>query len=233
MEDRSRRVYRSIKNNFLVGLVAILPIYVTINVVLILFNYVDHNVAMLIKQWFGLHIPGVGVVSTFLIITLAGFLMNFVVIRRTGRGLEHFIEGIPFVRSVYTAVKQVVKPLVGDDPGSRAFKQVVTFEWPGNGLWVLGFLVKEEQKGPAPAPDDRVLVFLPTNPLHLGFVIATHRDRLHPVSMSIEEAIRTELSLGVAAPDFDVIGPPVAPDQDVREAMAAALAEVEAGRNTG
>jgi uncharacterized membrane protein len=49
------------------------------------------------------------------------------------------------------------------------------------------------------------LIFLPTNHLHLGFVVATRRCRLRPVDMSIEEALKLEFSLGVAAPDRALI----------------------------
>ncbi len=196
--------YRILKNNFLVGLVALLPIYVTIRVVLALLHHVDQFMAPYLQDILqGRQIPGLGAVVTFLLITLAGFLMKSMLFRKTGTILENLIASIPFVRTIYTSVKQVLQPLLGDDR-HKAFKHVVAFEWPGNGIWVMGFLVKEPDG--EPSPDDDVLVFLPTNHLHLGFVLALKRSKLRILDMSIEEALRTQFSLGVAAPDHSMMG---------------------------
>ncbi len=201
-----KRSIPTLKRVFLLGLVAVLPAYVTVYVLLALFHLVDGTFAPGIERIVGFHIPGLGLLVTIVLILAAGFAMNFVIVQRLGRSLEVFIGTIPFVRTVYAAVKQVVQPLLGDDE-HMAFKQVVTFEWPGEGLWVVGFLVKEALVGPEPGPDDEVVVFLPTNHLHLGYVLATKRSRLRPVDMSIEEALRMQFSLGVAAPDVRLTGP--------------------------
>ena len=195
------KVLNWLKRNFLLGLVAILPIYITIRVVLAVFAYLDQSMAPLIQAHLPVRIPGLGLLVTLVVITLAGFMMRFVLFRKLGERTERLIDTIPGVRSVYSAVKQVVKPLVGGDE-HRAFKEVVTFEWPGNGVWVMGFVVRDDVPTEHRAPDDEILVFLPTNHLHLGWVLALRRARLHPIDISIEDAIRTQLSLGVAAPDI-------------------------------
>lgn len=202
-----QKVWQVIKRSFLIGMVAILPIYITIQVVVAVFNYVDKATSVHIQNllW-GYHIPGLGILTTALLITVAGLLTRFLLFRRAGMALEDFVVSIPVVRTVYAAVKQVLLPLVGDD-SHRAFKQVVSLEWPGNDIWVMGFVVKEELVGAEPGPDDKMLVFLPTNHLHLGFVLATRRAKLHPVDVSIEDALRTQFSLGVAAQDFQMLGP--------------------------
>lgn len=203
------------KQNFLFGLVAILPISVTIWVGVSVFNFIDQVMAPQFQALIGFHIPGLGVITTLVIITLSGFLTRFVFVRRLGTSLEAFVESVPGLRTIYSAVKQVLMPLVGGGE-HRAFKQVVTFEWPGDGLWVQGFLVKETLVGDQPGPDDEVLVFLPTNHLHLGFVIAMKRSRLHPVAMTIEDALRTQFSLGVAAPNLSLTGPPASESSAAR-----------------
>ncbi len=200
------RLLHGLRQSFLVGLVAILPIYITVWVAVAVFNYVDRVMAPQFDDLIGFHVPGLGVVTTLVAITLAGVLARFVVVRRLGHSLEAFVESVPFLRTVYGAVKQVLLPLVGGGE-AKAFKRVVAFEWPGDDLWVVGFLVQERQVGEAPGPDDEVLVFLPTNHLHLGFVIATRRRKLRVLDMSIEDAIRTQFSLGVAAPPVQLAGP--------------------------
>jgi len=181
--------------------VAILPIYITIRVIVAVFVYLDKSMAPLIQAQLPVHIPGLGALVTLLVITFAGYLMQFVLFRKLGERTERFIDTIPGVRTVYAAVKQVVKPLVGGEE-HRAFKEVVTFEWPGDGVWAMGFVVRDNVPVEARTPDDEILVFLPTNHLHLGFVLGMRRARLHSIDISIEDAIRTQFSLGVAAPDI-------------------------------
>ena len=207
--SRGERVWSFLKSTFLYGLVALLPLYVTIYLLLVVFRFVDHSMAPVLQAYLPVHIPGLGIISMLLVILLVGSLMRLVVFRQATRRIEHLIESIPGVRSVYGAVKQVVDPLLGGSSQHKAFKQVVSLEWPGNDLWVIGFLVKDDH--PEPGPDDEVLVFLPTNHLHLGFVLATRRNRLRPVSMSIEEALKTQFSLGVAAPGVALLPPPPVP----------------------
>ncbi len=209
----TRKIWRSLRQQFLLGLVALLPIYVTVRVLVFVVHYVDQSMAPLLAAYLPVHIPGLGVIATLCIVLLAGFLARLVVFRQVTRTVERWIDSIPGVRTVYSAVKQVVSPLLGDD-GHKAFKQVVGIEWPGNDLWVVCFLVKDDHI--QPGPDDEVLVFLPTNHLHLGFVIATRRSKLHPIDMTIEEALKTQFSLGVATPDISmmpgaVLAPPPAP----------------------
>lgn len=204
------KVFNWFKRVFLLGMVAILPIYVTIRVVVAVFLYLDKSMAPLIQAHLPVTIPGLGVLVTLAVILLAGFLMQFVLFRRLGERTEAFIDTIPLVRTVYAAVKQVVEPLLGHG-GHDAFKQVVTFDWPGDGIRAMGFVVRDDFPPDARTPEDELLVFLPTNHLHLGFVLGIPRGKLHAVDISIEDAIRTQFSLGVAAAPvrFSPGGPPV------------------------
>ncbi len=199
---RGRKVWRFLRQHFLYGLVALLPIYVTVRVLVFVVHYVDRSVAPLYEPYLPMPIPGLGLIIALVVVLLSGFLMRLVVFRQATRRLERYIESVPGIRTVYGAVKQVVSPLIGEDE-HKAFKQVVGLEWPGNDLWVVGFLVKDEHT--EPGPDDEVLVFLPTNHLHLGFVIATRRCKLHPIDLTIEEALKMQFSLGVATPDVPLM----------------------------
>jgi uncharacterized membrane protein len=197
----------TLKRAFLLGLVGILPAYVTIYVLVAVFHLVDGTFAPAFERLIGFHVPGLGALATLLLVLAAGFAMNLVIVRRVGKSVEGLIDTIPFVSTVYSAVKQVVRPLVGDD-AHKAFQQVVTFEWPGDGLWVVGFVVKEVRLGAEPSPDDEVVVFLPTNHLHLGYVMAMRRARVRCLAMTIEEALKMQFSLGVATPDVRFLPPP-------------------------
>jgi uncharacterized membrane protein len=212
---RTKAVWSFLKQQFLYGLVALLPIYVTVRVLIFVVHYVDSSMAPVLSRYLPWHIPGLGLIATLLIVLLAGFLARLVFVRQFTRKLERSIDAIPGVRSLYSGVKQVVEPLIGDG-GHKAFKQVVGLEWPGNDLWVVGFLVKDGH--PRPGPDDEVLVFLPTNHLHLGFVIATRRSKLHPIEMNIEEALKMQFSLGVATPHLSLMpGAVLAPTPESAE----------------
>ena len=204
MSPALKKTWQFLKSRFLYGLVALAPIYVTIRVLIWVVNYVDKSMAPMLAHYLPVHIPGLGLITALAVILLAGFLARLVIFRQATKYFEGLIDSIPLVRTVYSGVKQVVAPLLGGD-SHKAFKQVVMIEWPGNDLWVVGFLVKDDHA--VPRPDDEVLIFLPTNHLHLGFVVATRRERLRPVGLTIEEALKLEFSLGVAAPDRPLISP--------------------------
>ncbi|MFH1464917.1 MAG: DUF502 domain-containing protein [Pseudomonadota bacterium] len=197
-----KKTWQFVKSRFLYGLVALAPIYVTIRVVVFVVHYADQSMAPVLANYLPVHIPGLGLITALVVILLAGFLARLVVFRQATRYFEGLITSIPLVRTVYSGVKQVVAPLLGGD-SHNAFKQVVMIEWPGNDLWVMGFLVKDDHA--EPGPDDEVIIFLPTNHLHLGFVVATRRDRLRPVEISIEEALKMQFSLGVATPGIPLL----------------------------
>jgi uncharacterized membrane protein len=108
---------------------------------------------------------------------------------------EHVIQRIPVLRSVYAALEQLLRTLA--QGGGQQFRRVVYVEYPRKGVWALAFVT-----GPVRAlgmPDGFLNLYVPTTPNPTsGFHLLVAEEEVKPAEMSVEEAFRTILSLGIA-----------------------------------
>ncbi|MES2642751.1 MAG: DUF502 domain-containing protein [Myxococcota bacterium] len=193
----------SIRQSFLAGLLALLPLYITWKILAIVFNLVDGplggRINALISYLTGteLNIPGLGLLVTGLIVLAIGWLTRMVFFKNILAVIETGIERVPIVRSLYNASRQIVVPFT--DKHALPFSEVVLVEYPMVGRHTLGLVAKRRITGD---PDDpRVVVFFPSNHLHLGYPVVLHRDDLTPIDMSVEEAVKFFVSCGVIGDD--------------------------------
>jgi len=134
-----------------------------------------------------------GLIATVLLVLVIGFLANKLFFKRLLGWIESGIERLPVVRSLYNASRQIVAPFTGES--KLPFSRVVLVEYPMVGRWTLGFVSKEHASG---APDDdRMVVFFPSNHLHLGYPVVLSRHEVIDVDMSVEDAVKFFVSCGV------------------------------------
>lgn len=187
------------------GVLAWAPLAITFWVINAIVGFMDQTILFLPPAYrpeavFGFHIPGLGAVLAVLLVLLTGALVaNFLGRKLISMG-ESVLNRIPLVRSVYSAVKQVIETFVSQD--SRSFRQVVLVEYPRKDCWSLAFLagdpVGEVQEKTA---QKVITVFLPTAPNPTsGFVIMVPEYEIIPLDMSVEEGFRMVISLGVVTP---------------------------------
>jgi uncharacterized membrane protein len=111
----------------------------------------------------------------------------------------HLIQRIPVVRSIYAALDQLLRAMTRE--GGHQFSRVVYVEFPRTGVWTLAFVT-----GPAlpPAPQGLLNVFVPTTPNPTsGFHLLVPEAEVKDSGLSVEDAFRTLLSLGIAQPAGD------------------------------
>lgn len=212
----------SLQQSFLAGLLALLPLYITWKILTILFQMVDGPLGTQLNnlvRWasgMDLHIPGLGVVATLLIVVGIGWLTRMVFFKRLLSGLEALIERVPVVRSLYNASRQIVVPFT--DRSKIPFSEVVLVEYPMKGRYTLGLVAKNHVVDPN---DDRMVVFFPSNHLHLGYPVVLSRKDVQPIDMSVEEAVKFFVSCGVVGDDKllrwqgEVLPSPSAPGRSV------------------
>lgn len=196
-------VSSSVRQSFLAGLLALLPLYITWKILAIVFNLVDGplggriNTLLSYLSGMKLQIPGLGLLVTALIVVAIGWLTRMVFFKRILTMIENMIERVPIVRSLYNASRQIVVPFT--DKHKLPFSEVVLVEYPMVGRHTLGLVAKRNITSD---PDDpRVVVFFPSNHLHLGYPVVLHRDDLTPIDMSVEEAVKFFVSCGVIGDD--------------------------------
>jgi len=193
---------------FISGLLAILPVGATVYVLLLLYRMIDSFVGentpfgKTIELALGHWIPGLGIIITILLILIVGFLVRSVL----GRWLHYYLERIffwfPGVRKMYGTLKQFTNALLNRSDTS-SFQQVVMFEYPKEGINVLGLVTNEDLgKLQEVTGEDCVLVYTPTAPNPLsGYMLIMPKRLLTYVDMPVEDALSMVVSSGSALPD--------------------------------
>jgi uncharacterized membrane protein len=205
-----------LRRTLLAGVVVLVPLFVTIKVLLILFDFTDGLLGDLFTQWFDRPVPGLGLAVFLVGVYLIGLTCRTLVGRVFLRWIETVIGRIPLARTIYSGLKQLLGPF-GDGQG-RAFGKAVLVEYPATGVYTYGFLVKEH----LPGPDGKELVnvFISSNHLHLGAVIVVDRQSVIELGISFEEMIKLMASCGAASPNLQAphpgtAGPKVSPPREV------------------
>lgn len=189
----------ALRKYFLSGLIALLPLFITWKVLTLLFVTVDGVLGPRIDSLIGLalgravHVPGLGLVATAVLVVLIGVLMQKVLFKQTLEVFEGLILRLPLVRSLYNASRQIVAPFADD--AKLPFSKVVLVEYPMVGRWTIGLVAKE--RATAEPDDDRMVVFFPTNHLHLGYPVVLSRHEVVEIDMTVEEAVKFFVSCGV------------------------------------
>jgi uncharacterized membrane protein len=187
------------------GLLVWLPLGASYYVVSLLVGWMDSSLLLLPDAYrpdnlLGFHIPGLGVVLSLLILFLTGLVAANLFGRRLVGLWEMLVSQIPLVRSVYSAVKQLVETMFSDNGNS--FRKVVLVEFPRRGLWTLAFLTSEES-GPIQQAIERdlVSVYIPTTPNPTGgYFVLLPKEEVRELEMSVDEGLKMLLSMGAVNP---------------------------------
>ncbi len=193
------------KKYFVTGLLIWIPLVITLMVLAWVVNTLDQILliapaAVRPDALLGFHLPGVGVLVTLLLILLTGLAAaNFV-----GQRLVGFWEGllsrIPVVKSIYYSVKQVSDTLLSSN--GQAFRKALLIQYPHQGIWTIAFQTgKPGGDATRHLGDDFVSVYVPTTPNPTsGFFLMLPRKDAIELDMSVDEALKYIISMGVVAP---------------------------------
>jgi uncharacterized membrane protein len=195
-----------VRRYFITGLLIWVPLVITLWVLDLLVSTMDQSLRLLPQQWqteswLGVHVPGLGVVLTLVIVFTSGVLAANIIGQRMVKFWEGVLARIPVVNSIYTGVKQVSDTLFA--PGGQAFRKALLVQWPSPGMWTIAFLtgtpggdVANHLKG------DYVSIYVPTTPNPTsGYFVMVAREAVIELDMSVDEALKYIISMGVASPD--------------------------------
>jgi uncharacterized membrane protein len=196
---------KSLRGYLIAGLIVWLPILVTIGVLRFIIDLLDNTMELIPKayqpeQLIGHHIPGLGVLLSLIILLTTGLVAtNMIGQRLVGWG-ESLLARIPLVRSIYKAVKQVIHAVMSTN--SDAFRKVLLVEYPRQGSWSMAFQTGSGHSSiNQKTKMDLISVFIPTTPNPTsGFLIMVPKSSAIELDMSIDEALKHIISLGVMQP---------------------------------
>lgn len=195
-----------LRKYFISGLLVWLPIWVTLLVIKFLVDLLSNSLLLLPARYqpdvlLGFHIPGIGVIITVLVILFTGILAaNFVGKTLVELG-DALMSRIPLVRTIYTGVKQVTQTLFS--PNGQSFRKVLLVEYPCPGIWSIAFQTGEVGKEIEGSLKQEAMVsyFIPTTPNPTsGFLMMAPRSKVIELDMSVDQALKYVISLGVVQP---------------------------------
>ena len=191
-----------LRRRFVTGFFVLVPLVISIVALLWVFRVVDGFTAPLFERYFRLYHgrdvpPGLGIVTTVVLILLVGVVATNVLGKRVLQRAEGYLLRIPVFRTVYAPVKQLVLAFSPDN--EYGFKRVVMIRSESRG-YILGFLTKEFSIQSAGHTESLIAVYVPTNHLYLGDVVICRRDDAFFPDLSVEEGIRVFLTGGMTLP---------------------------------
>jgi uncharacterized membrane protein len=215
------------KRYLMAGLLVWVPLGITIYVILWLVGTLDQTLLLLPENLrpealFGFHIPGLGVVLSFAILLVTGVLAANFFGQRLLRSWEAILGRIPFVKSIYSSVKQVSDTVLSDQ--GTAFRKALLVEFPRPGCWTIAFLTGAPSDAVADhLRGDFVSIYVPTTPNPTGgYFVMVPRESIRELDMSVDEALKYIISMGVVAPRRH--SPPLASPKPAAQAPLAAPA---------
>lgn len=194
------------KKYFITGLLIWVPLTITLWVLHLVVGTLDQSLLLLPpawrpKQWLGVEVPGLGAIVTLLVVLLTGM----VAANYFGQRLVLFWEGllarIPVVKSIYSSVKQVSDTLFA--PNGQAFRKALLVQYPREGSWTIAFLTGSPAgEVAAHLPGEHVNVYVPTTPNPTsGFFLMLPRSSVVELGMTVDEALKHIISMGVVVPN--------------------------------
>jgi uncharacterized membrane protein len=193
------------KKYFITGLLVLVPLFITVWVISGLVGMMDQSLFLLPETWrpkaqLGLEIPGMGAILTLLIIFFTGVIATNFFGKRLILVWEALLARVPVVKSIYASVKQVSDTLFSDS--GNAFRQAVLVQFPRPGAWTIAFVTGKPGGDVANhLSGDYLSVYVPTTPNPTGgYFLMLPRADVVELDMSVDEALKYIISMGVVAP---------------------------------
>lgn len=195
-----------IRSWFLTGILVMTPLILTIYVAWAFITFVDNLVVPLVpfnyrpSNYLPFSIPGLGLIIVFIFTTFVGLLATGLFGRTLIRIWENILNRMPVVRSVYSAIKQILETVMATQ--SDAFRQAVLVQYPRKDIWAIGFVTGSTKGEVGKRVDKKMVnVFMPTTPNPTsGFLLFFPEEDLIFLNMSVEDALKLVVSGGMVVP---------------------------------
>jgi len=196
-QNIKKSVFAKIRNNFIAGIVVLIPIGITLYLTLFLIRISGKIIPKEINpnNYLPFDIPGIEIIIALAVITLIGWLSLSFLGKKIFEFVNNILKKIPILRTIYSAIGQMTESFTKSDNNQ---KSVVLLEYPRKGVWAVGFATKEN-KGiiKDKVKDDIVNVFLPTTPNPTsGFLLMVPKKDLIYLNITFEQASKFIVSAG-------------------------------------
>ncbi len=189
---------KKLRNTMLTGLIALLPLYVSVVLLVWLFKTVDAIAQPWVAGVFHINIPGLGILATVLVVFIAGTIVSSVSGALVLRWVDRLVDQVPIVKGLYSGIKKITESFNPNNPSG--FKEFVLVEQPPSDGFHAGFLTGEFALiKPDGTRRELATVYLPSNHLYLGTIQIVDRSQIIRTSMTLQDGIAFTLSAGASA----------------------------------
>ncbi len=196
-KDIKKSTFSKIRNNFIAGIVVLIPIGITLYLTLFFIRVSGKIIPKEVNpnNYLPFNIPGVEILIALIFITFIGWLSLSFLGKKFFELFNNILKKIPILRTIYSAIGQMTESFTKTE---NKQKSVVLLEYPRKGIWAVGFATKEN-KGIIrdKINDDVVNVFVPTTPNPTsGFLLMVPKKDLIYLEISFEQASKFIVSAG-------------------------------------
>jgi uncharacterized membrane protein len=199
--QKKRSILTSLRNNFIAGVVVLIPIGITIYLTLFIIKISSKILPKELNpnHYLPYDIPGVEIIISIILITFIGWLSLSFIGKKLLEIFNNILKRIPILRTIYSAFEQMLDIFTKSDEDK---KNVVLVEYPRKGSWAVGFATKENNSEISKKSKQNLInVFVPTTPNPTsGFLLMFPKEEVIYLDMSFEEASRFIVSAGSAEP---------------------------------
>ena len=197
---------KKLRTIIVAGLLVWIPIGLTIFVIKLLIDLLA-KIYLLIppplrpENLLGIEIPGIGIIIAIIMVLLTGLIAANYFGNRIIRAWDSFLDRIPLIRSIYSPLKKFAELVLSDQ--TQNFSKVLLIEYPRKGVFSLCFQTsKELGEVQNHSGEELVCVYIPTTPNPTsGYIVLVPQNEVKELEMSVEDALKMIISLGVVVPD--------------------------------
>ena len=200
-KKQKKSFFGSIRNNFIAGIVVLIPIGITLYLTLFFVKISSNIIPKEINpnHYLPYNIPGLEIVIAVFLITVIGWISLSFLGKRLFNFVEAILNKIPIIRTIYSAVEQLIETFTKSKSDK---KNVVLVEYPRKGVYAVGFATKENTgEIKRKSGKEMINVFVPTTPNPTsGFLLMFPKDEIIYLDLTFEEASKFIVSAGSINP---------------------------------
>lgn len=188
---------KSLLKNFINGILTIVPIILVVYVIYKTFMFLDSLLGNVLKPYLqDSYIPGIGLLTTLVLITVLGWLSTRFISGSIIKLIDRLLEKIPFVKTVYSVIKDTVHSFLGE---KKSFSKVALVTVPGTNMKSLGFITTENLEAFYEPLSEHVAVYIPQTFQVAGFTFLIPKNDIEIIDVKPEDAMKFILSGGMTS----------------------------------
>ncbi len=183
---------RTVFNYFLRGLLFVFPLAATLYIIISAVRWSNNTFNDLLFEWLNIDIPGLGIITVFIVVTLLGYVFSKAFTRPVVNYFENFLARVPLVKIIYTSLKELTEAFVGD---KKRFNKPVLVQIGSENLKRIGFVTQKDMQ--EVGLEEMVAVYCPHSYNFSGNLYLVPKSHVTPLNLNSTDVMKFVVSAGV------------------------------------